>query len=243
MVESGPDGPATYMNAEFVERLASCRSPIQPGTTWDYSSSTDVLGRVVEVVEGRAAAGMKQRLFEPLGMKESSFYVTDKAKHARIAEPFPNDRRSAPASSSTTAQSSKGSRRRRNDVNGDGLCPLRADAAQRRHARWQAPLSRKPKATWRRITRRRDHPGPYYSARPRLRIWPWLCCAAREWRGTRSQDQLATTSGGRAGEEILWGRDLEEDMFVVWTTQLAQAWGGRIVAWGGETWAHAVVER
>jgi CubicO group peptidase (beta-lactamase class C family) len=82
-----------YTNAEFVERLAKLPLAFQPGTTWDYSYSTDVLGRVVEVIEGKTLLQvMEQRLFEPLGMKDSSFYVTDKAKHPRIAEPFPNDR-------------------------------------------------------------------------------------------------------------------------------------------------------
>ncbi|HZX84412.1 MAG TPA: serine hydrolase domain-containing protein [Reyranella sp.] len=91
-VESG-QLTGDYTNAEFVERLAKLPLAFQPGTTWDYSYSTDVLGRVVEVVEGKPLLQvMKQRLFEPLGMKDSSFYVTDKAQQPRIAEPFPNDR-------------------------------------------------------------------------------------------------------------------------------------------------------
>src|SRR5262249_33275018 len=39
-------------NEEFVERLAKLPLAYQPGTTWDYSHSTDVLGRLVEVVSG-----------------------------------------------------------------------------------------------------------------------------------------------------------------------------------------------
>ena len=176
-----------YTNAEFVERLAKLPLAFQPGTTWDYSYSTDVLGRVVEVVEGKTLLQvMKQRLFEPLGMKDSSFYVTDKAKHSRIAEPFPNDRsyrhrrrvqRPAPVKQ-------VGVGRRRTDVDGDGLCPLRADAAQRRHARWQALLEPENSSLHGVGSHgRRDHPRPILSARPRLRIWPGLRGAAREWRG------------------------------------------------------------
>ena len=41
-------------NAEFVDRLAKLPLVYQPGTTWDYSHSTDVLGRVVEVVSGKS---------------------------------------------------------------------------------------------------------------------------------------------------------------------------------------------
>ena len=79
--------------AEFTERLAKLPLAYQPGTTWDYSQSVDVLGRVIEVVSGKSLYQFeKERLLDPLGMKDTGFYVTDPAKHALIAEPFPNDR-------------------------------------------------------------------------------------------------------------------------------------------------------
>jgi CubicO group peptidase (beta-lactamase class C family) len=79
--------------AEFTERLAKLPLAYQPGTTWDYSQSTDVLGRVVEVVSGQSLYQFeKERLLDPLGMKDTAFYVTDPAKQPLIAEPFPNDR-------------------------------------------------------------------------------------------------------------------------------------------------------
>jgi len=40
-------------NAEFVQRLAKLPLVYQPGTTWDYSHSVDVLGRVIEVISGK----------------------------------------------------------------------------------------------------------------------------------------------------------------------------------------------
>ncbi len=47
----------------------------------------------MEVVSGKSLYEFeKQRLLDPLGMKDTGFYVTDKAKQPRIAEPFPNDR-------------------------------------------------------------------------------------------------------------------------------------------------------
>jgi CubicO group peptidase (beta-lactamase class C family) len=50
------------------------------------------MGRVIEVVEGKPLLEvMKARLFDPLGMKDTSFYVTDPAKHPLIAEPLPAD--------------------------------------------------------------------------------------------------------------------------------------------------------
>jgi len=79
--------------AQFVERLAKLPLAYQPGTTWDYSQSTDVLGRVVEVISGKSLYQFeKERLLEPLGMKDTAFYVTDPAKQKLVVEPFPDDR-------------------------------------------------------------------------------------------------------------------------------------------------------
>jgi CubicO group peptidase (beta-lactamase class C family) len=82
-----------FDNAEFAERIAKLPLAYQPGTTWDYSHSTDILGRVVEVVSGKSLYQFeKERILDPLNMKDTSFYVTDKAKQALVAEPFPNER-------------------------------------------------------------------------------------------------------------------------------------------------------
>jgi CubicO group peptidase (beta-lactamase class C family) len=83
----------TRSNAEFVDRLVKLPLNSHPGTTWDYSHSTDVLGRIVEVVSKKSLYEFtKERILDPLGMKETAFYVADLSKHARIAEAFPNDR-------------------------------------------------------------------------------------------------------------------------------------------------------
>jgi CubicO group peptidase (beta-lactamase class C family) len=80
-------------SAELVDRLAKLPLAYQPGTTWDYSHSTDVLGRLVEVISRQSLYQFeKERLLDPLGMKDTSFYVTDKTKQGRIADAFPNDR-------------------------------------------------------------------------------------------------------------------------------------------------------
>ena len=80
-------------NAEFTARLAKLPLVYQPGTTWEYSQATDVLGRVIEVVTGKPlSAAFKEMLFDPLGMADTSFYVTDASKHGRIAEAFTSDR-------------------------------------------------------------------------------------------------------------------------------------------------------
>ena len=82
-----------YDNAEFADRIASLPLADQPGVRWNYSHSTDVLGRVIEVVSGQSLFQFeKQRLFDPLGMSETEYFVTDKAKWPRIAQPYPVDR-------------------------------------------------------------------------------------------------------------------------------------------------------
>ncbi|MCU0964302.1 MAG: beta-lactamase family protein [Burkholderiaceae bacterium] len=79
-------------NARFADAIARLPLAYQPGSTWDYGNSTDVLGRVIEVVAGQSlGAFLKTRLFDPLGMKNTSFYVTDAERQARLAEPFPGD--------------------------------------------------------------------------------------------------------------------------------------------------------
>jgi len=80
-------------NAQFAERIAKLPLAEQPGKLWDYGHSTDVLGRVIEVVSGQSLFQFeKQRLLDPLGMTETVFYVADEAKRSRVAEPLPSDR-------------------------------------------------------------------------------------------------------------------------------------------------------
>jgi CubicO group peptidase (beta-lactamase class C family) len=82
-----------FNNAEFAERIAQLPLAEQPGTLWDYGHSTDVLGRVIEVATGKSLLQYeKERLLDPLGMTDTTFYVTDPEKQKLIALPVPNDR-------------------------------------------------------------------------------------------------------------------------------------------------------
>jgi CubicO group peptidase (beta-lactamase class C family) len=82
-----------FDNAELADRIAHLPLAEQPGTLWDYGHSTDILGRVVEIVSGKSLLAFeRERLLDPLGMTDTAFYVTDQAKQSRIAEPMPNDR-------------------------------------------------------------------------------------------------------------------------------------------------------
>jgi CubicO group peptidase (beta-lactamase class C family) len=81
-----------FDNAEFAERIARLPLAEQPGTLWDYGHSTDVLGRVIEVISGKTLLQFeKERLLDPLGMPDTSFYVSDPAKLPLLAEPLPTD--------------------------------------------------------------------------------------------------------------------------------------------------------
>jgi len=89
---------ADLTNAEFVDRITKLPLAEQPGTRWDYGHSTDVLGRVIEIVSGKTLFEFeRERLLDPLGMSETAFQISDEAKRPRIAEPMPEDRAISPA--------------------------------------------------------------------------------------------------------------------------------------------------
>ena len=78
-------------NAEQVEALGQLPLLYQPGTKWEYSRSTDVLGRLVEVISGQTLGSfLTDRVLRPLGMTDSGFSVPESAQ-GRIAEPFAKD--------------------------------------------------------------------------------------------------------------------------------------------------------
>ena len=64
--------------AGICDMLASLPLLFQPGTEWNYSMSIDVLGRVVEVLSGMSLGEfMKKRIFDPLGMTDTAFFVPE----------------------------------------------------------------------------------------------------------------------------------------------------------------------
>ena len=73
---------------ELAQNLAALPLRFEPGTKWHYSRSTDVLGAVIEVAAGKPLdALLNERIFQPLGMDETTFYV-DGSKADRIANPI-----------------------------------------------------------------------------------------------------------------------------------------------------------
>ena len=82
---------AKQTNADQVEELTRLPLLHQPGTVWEYSRSTDVLGRLVEVISGQTLSTfLFERILTPLGMHDTGFHVPE-PHHGRIAEPFLKD--------------------------------------------------------------------------------------------------------------------------------------------------------
>jgi CubicO group peptidase (beta-lactamase class C family) len=72
---------------DFVSKLARLPLAHQPGEVWDYGHSVDVLGRVIEVASGQPLDQFfDNRLFQPLGMVDTGFWVPPQ-KLARLIEP------------------------------------------------------------------------------------------------------------------------------------------------------------
>ncbi|MEY4538116.1 MAG: hypothetical protein RL171_2267 [Pseudomonadota bacterium] len=78
-------------NAEFSKTLAAQPLQFEPGTMWEYSRATDVLGALVEVISGQTLGNfLNTQIFKPLKMLETGFSVPVD-QHHRIAEPFKKD--------------------------------------------------------------------------------------------------------------------------------------------------------
>jgi len=81
-----------YTNEVFADRIARLPLARQPGTLWRYGHSTDVLGRIIEIVSGQTLYQFeKQRIFDPLGMTSTKFVLESADERARMAEPLPSD--------------------------------------------------------------------------------------------------------------------------------------------------------
>ncbi len=73
---------------DFVTRLAAVPMNYQPGERWEYSRATDVVGRLVEVMSGLSLDEyFRKRIFEPLGMADTHFYLPS-SKLSRFAAQY-----------------------------------------------------------------------------------------------------------------------------------------------------------
>jgi CubicO group peptidase (beta-lactamase class C family) len=78
-------------NAEHAAVVAAMPLICQPGTEWNYSRSTDILGRIIEIISGkRLGVYLTERILAPLQMTETAFH-TGPENAGRLAQPFAND--------------------------------------------------------------------------------------------------------------------------------------------------------
>jgi CubicO group peptidase (beta-lactamase class C family) len=81
--ERGVHNPMTTL-ADMANVLADMPLIYQPGTSWEYSLATDVVSRLVEVVSGQSFDSfIKTRIFDPLGMVDTGFFVPEQ-DHGRL---------------------------------------------------------------------------------------------------------------------------------------------------------------
>ncbi|MFV0475029.1 MAG: serine hydrolase domain-containing protein [Pikeienuella sp.] len=83
-----------FDNQEVAAILARLPLEHHPGEVWEYGRATDLLGALIEVVEGRPLGEvLEARIFAPLGMKDTGFWIEDETARARLAEARADDMR------------------------------------------------------------------------------------------------------------------------------------------------------
>ena len=86
-----PVNPRGIAVDDFLMRIAQVPLLHKPGTTWEYGLSTDLLGILIERCTGqRLGAWLDLHVFQPLGMRDTSFQVSSGQVH-RVAQPFALD--------------------------------------------------------------------------------------------------------------------------------------------------------
>jgi len=91
---------------DFVTRMASLPLNFEPGTNWEYSRATDVVGRLVEVISGETLDEyFKNHIFEPLGMKDTHFYLPEDKLDRFAAQYSPNEDRTIKLADAPTTDS------------------------------------------------------------------------------------------------------------------------------------------
>ncbi len=92
--------------ADFIDKLAKLPLKHHPGSAWEYSVSVDVQGRLIEVLSGKdLATFMKERIFDPLDMRDTSFRMTSQKadRFVQIYEKSEDKKGIVPAPKSRTA--------------------------------------------------------------------------------------------------------------------------------------------
>ncbi|HZH62100.1 MAG TPA: serine hydrolase domain-containing protein [Metabacillus sp.] len=81
-------GDSPIGTVEAMNKLGQCTLAFQPGTSWQYGTSADVLGAVIEVVSGqRFGEFLEKELFDPLNMKDTGFWLPEE-KRSRLLKAY-----------------------------------------------------------------------------------------------------------------------------------------------------------
>jgi len=84
-------GRRDQTNADHAATLATMPLAFHPGSRWEYGRSTDVLGRVLEVIAGKPLGDvLAERVLRPLGMADTGFHVSG-SELGRVAQAFDRD--------------------------------------------------------------------------------------------------------------------------------------------------------
>ena len=132
-------GNLAETNETLVTKLAALPLVHQPGTTFEYSMSTDVLGRMVEVVSGKTLdVFLDERIFTPLGMKDTTFSLpAEKTRSIRATVAYGHGHESTQRRVRSGRSAARLSRRRRRySHDRTRLSQVRARVARRRN-RWR----------------------------------------------------------------------------------------------------------
>lgn len=79
-------------NAELIARLAKIPLNYQPGEAWQYSIATDVVGHLVEIISGQPLNEfLQQRIFDPLDMPDTKFYLDEDQADRLTTQYTPGD--------------------------------------------------------------------------------------------------------------------------------------------------------
>jgi CubicO group peptidase (beta-lactamase class C family) len=117
--------------AELIKKLASAPLVYQPGTTYHYSMSLDVLGRLVEVLSGQPLDQyFVEHIFKPLRMDDTAFYTTEE-KVTRLTTLYAFDVKTKTISRSSDAMQQDGYRKKPKALmGGAGLASTAMDYAR-----------------------------------------------------------------------------------------------------------------
>ena len=128
------------MNAdEMLQKLATLPLAFSPGTSFEYSIATDLLGHIIERVTKKPLdVALKELVLDPLKMNETTFQFRA-ARGALRAAPCDRSRYVGVRLARRDARAQAVFRRRGHGIHGQRLFPAAADARQWRHARRHAP--------------------------------------------------------------------------------------------------------